>query len=345
MRSPAAAARIVAGALLAPRALALHLVIVLAALALTATQSAGTTDAEWALHAPILALPFWLPGLWVAFELRRAWPALGPHDEASSWARINGANRVGVRVGALLGATLALLVLQVALGAAVGAAMRPLARPTLRQAFTARPATTPTTLTQAGGEERFAVPALTGEVSLRLEPRYWFTGTDTRAGIRLLVFADAAGGRRRLGEAYLRDFGSATEVVVHLDGEAELVIQRPAGPGPVISLAAGRVLVSEAAGTLPELAGIRLALGHMGWALALLLIAVATSAFLSVAVQRVCLLGIAPILGMLPDLPVPDGANALRLGLLVAPGPPGGVALAVAAALVLVGALPFRGQR
>ncbi len=334
-RATLAAARVTMAHLVSGTALALHGFVALALWLVGTARTLPSDASAWAARGPLLALLFWLPGIWVAAKLRSAWPALGPGDEAVRWLRLSGRTQVAPRLGASLGGVAALVALHVwvailaSAGSVAGAG-----RPEFRRAIELH--AQGTILARAGQRQTLEIPAIRSRARLRLEPRYFFGPSELRAPVRLTVRVPEEAIPRKLR---LPDFGAAAELQLERADAGTLVIERTSDRGPPVSFARGRTVLR----TNPIPLGwamLALAIQHLPWALLLVLGALATSTLLGAGVQTICLLGATPTLAMLPLFPETSAARQLGEATISAPSL-APVFVSVIAALWCLGCIPF----
>ena len=318
-------------------------VATLCLLAFVLLPAPGAQEDLFASRVEIFRACLLLPGILVALELRRAWPALGPEDEAQVWLHLTGTPAWLPRLGALLGGVCALLALLAFQALLLGLGLNLLPdRPAFEQAVALHKTGEPTShrfLVQPGDVETFDVAGqVVPEQVLFLRP-LWSYGPPDPIEVEIRA-ADTAEGWQSLGRTAFRMPGETRRFALPSGiGELRRIqIRRLSASGTMISLDLGEILLlGQALGPIPT--AYRATLPYLFWALLMLLAALALSALLSPGLWGLAVLCLLPTIGMTPGLPTDHSGAHLGQGFSSIPDLPGTPAVVLALALLILGVL------
>jgi len=303
---------------------------------------AGSASGLFASRIELLQACLLFPGILVAMQLRRAWPALGPEDEAQVWLTLLGRRCWPSRLGAFLGAAAALLCLLAFEALLFGVALGVLPdAPRFRSATSLDnlDASGKTSfLVGAGDIETFALPQIWTKErqapGLYLKP-LWSLGPRNPIEVEVLARV-RTGPWRSLGRTSFREPGSVQALALEkgLGGATRLGIRRLTPRGTLISLTLGDVLlIGPRLGRIET--GLRTAWPYLSWALLLLLAGLSLAALLPPGLWGLAVLCSIPLIGLAPGLTT--GVSHLAQGLSSIPPRPGNAALLLALVLLTLG--------
>ncbi len=300
----------------------------------------GNEGSLFASRVEILRVCLLFPGILVALELRRAWPALGPEDEAQVWLHLTGCAAWPSRLGAALGALASLAALLAFQALVFGLALTFLPdRPDFFRAASLTPRSI-SYLVHPGDHETFDLP---GALSTRRKARalllkpIWSMGPESPIEIEIFL-GDAKGRWKSLGRTRFRGPGEAQRLSLDADlAEArQLQLRRLSPAGTLISFNLGEVLLlGPQVGWV--LTGFRAAAPYLPWAVLLLLAGLSLCALLSPALWGLAVLALIPLIGLTPGLALDPTGPHLGQGLSSLPPSPGSLAILVALTLLAFG--------